>query len=397
MAAVFAASTSAAENSPSTSPAECIQQPAAFDGTKPLSYATVTPAGRAGKAYLRAQYPKDCAITGTNASAELLASCQSPPYVIPGDVVAIGKSCGGWAYVQYIGEKHITTGRLRTVDLGAPRSVPPRQNAMSYNTESEPVLTVTRGQGVPVCEAYLQRLNQTQFKYPAYCGRPEDDQVPGFQRLTRVRVSKEEITKLYNLVVTITNPRTEIDSRYFDEMNANGGVFTGTPPQITMPQARAYETWRYDPLIDIDNDGSPDNVVIWNLDSVDYHECGDFRPGPTRGQQVSLIMSADGSTVDQARTIRTFGHPDGGCDAIAGMAGLSGPIRFLKSWRLLGNSYSVFRYRDLYYFDTFYDLFAHLGDFQNKRKGSSRLQDTLAVFLHRSGKTAPVCEYFVTE
>ena len=368
-----------------------------FDGRKPLSYATVTPAGHAGKAYLHAGYSKDCVVTGTNDSADLPASCKSSAYVISSDVVAIGKTCGDRAFVQYVGEKHVTTGWMRTADLGATRSVALRQNLMSRSYGSEPTFTLTRGLGIPVCEAYLQRLNQTQFKSPAYCGRPEDDQVPGFQRLTRVRVSKEEITKLYNLVVTITNPLTEIDSRYFDEMNANGGVFTGTPPQITMPQVRAYETWRYAPPIDIDNDGSPDNIVIWNLDSVDYHECGSFNPGPTRGQQIALVMSADGSTVDQARTIRIFGHPDGGYDAIAGMSGLSGPIRFLKSWRLLGNSYSAFRYRDLYYFDTFYDQFANLGDFQNKRKGSSRLQDTLAVFLHRNGKTAPVCEYFVAE
>ena len=59
----------------------------------------------------------------------------------------------------------------------------------------------------------------------------------------------------------------------------------------------------------------------------------------------------------------------------------------------------VFPYRDLYYFDTFYDWGSPVvdGDFEDKRKGSSRLPNTLAVFLRKNGKTAPVCEYHVTE
>jgi hypothetical protein len=76
--------------------------------------------------------------------------------------------------------------------------------------------------------------------------------------------------------------------------------------------------------------------------------------------------------------------------------GFHGPITFLKSLRLLGNSYSVFRYRDLYYFETFYDHDSELGDFHNQRKGSRILQDTLVVFLRHDHKAVPVCEYHMT-
>ena len=83
---------------------------------------------------------------------------------------------------------------MLAADLGATRKVVARDDSlMVYGKES--VFKLTRGNTVPVCEAYLQRLNQTQFKYPANCGRPEDDQVPGFQRLTRVLLSQTEVEK----------------------------------------------------------------------------------------------------------------------------------------------------------------------------------------------------------
>lgn len=374
---------------------ECIQRPVAFDGIAPLSYATVT--GAAGsKAYLHAHSPEQCATTSED-------PCGASAYVLPGDVVAMAKTCGPWAYVQYIGEKHVTTGWMRTADLGATRDVAPRQNQMSYGRK-EPVFALTRGRGVPVCEAYLQRLNQSQFKYPAYCGRPEDDQVPGFQRLNRISVSNEEVKKQADLVAAITSPISGIDWRDFDEMNSNGGVFTGTPYPFTLPRfTGSYSTWGYDPPIDIDNDGSAEKVIIWNLDSDSSPFCGRGERSELeqeRSPQIPLVMTSDGSTIDQASTIRIFGHPDGGYVMVPGTVGRNGPVRFLKSYRVIGSSYGVFRYRKLYYFDTFYDAEVpsrELGDIHDQRRGSSSLLDTLAVFVRRDGKTFPICKYFVTQ
>ena len=385
---LFAATTVNAQDT-----AACVKQPVVFDGLTPLSYAAVSVA-QGAKAYLHAKYPLQCAAGNP-------ASCQSPTYVLPGDVVAIGKICGAWAYVQYIGAKRITSGWVRTTDLAKPNDISPRRNLMSSgNTGKEPVFTLTRGKSVPVCEAYLQRLNQTEFEQPAYCGRPEDDRVPGFHRLNRVLVSPGEVKRLADLVVSITFPLTAIDSRYFDEMNENGGVFNGTPSRVGAPNIDSYATWRYDPPIDIDNDGMPDNVLIWHLDDAVRPYCGLPVQGDERIEQYAFVMSPDGSTIDQARTIQVFGHPDGGYAAVPGMQGLKGPSRFLKSLRLIGDSYSVFQYRDLYYFETFYDHespVSALGDLEDKRIGSAKLQDTLAVFLRKGGKTLPVCEYYVTE
>jgi hypothetical protein len=45
---------------------------------------------------------------------------------------------------------------------------------------------LTKGHGVQVCEAFLQRLNVTVYDDPPYCGRPETDAVPGFKLLDRI-------------------------------------------------------------------------------------------------------------------------------------------------------------------------------------------------------------------
>jgi hypothetical protein len=336
--------------------------------------------------------------------ADSSASCESSTYVLPGDVVAVGKTCGTWAYVQYIGEKHITKGWLSVADLGMPRTLATRPAALG-NPATEPVFELTRGKNVPACQAYLQRLKQTQFSQPAYCGRPEDDRVPGFQRLQRVMLSATEVERRGSLVETIAYPLNIDRWPYYEQMNANGGVFPGTPRsfQATVLPGKHYSSWRYTPEVDIDNDGTPDDILIWNIDELDHPDCGGYRgppPGPVRADQWAFILTKDGRTIDQARTIEIFGHPDGGYLLPTGpIPGSHGPITFLKSLRLMGNSYGVFRYRNLYYFETFYDheFPSELGDFRDQRKGSRVLQDTLAVFLRRDHKTLPVCEYHVTE
>lgn len=56
---------------------------------------------------------------------------------------------------------------------------------------------LTKGKGKPVCEAYLQRLNQTEFFSPPYCGRPESTLVPGFALLHRRLLSIAEYRALF--------------------------------------------------------------------------------------------------------------------------------------------------------------------------------------------------------
>ena len=105
----------------------------------------------------------------------------------------------GWSYVQFIGKTRITTGWIKTESLDIRKTVLPfddgRPSLIGDTEVFVPAtipMKIVRGKGIPVCEAYLQRLNQTVFHWAPYCGRPENDQIPGFERLKRVRLTPEE-------------------------------------------------------------------------------------------------------------------------------------------------------------------------------------------------------------
>jgi hypothetical protein len=46
--------------------------------------------------------------------------------------------------------------------------------------DSDQSFSLQQGHGVPVCEAYLELLNQTKFTETPFCGRPEEGSVKGF-------------------------------------------------------------------------------------------------------------------------------------------------------------------------------------------------------------------------
>lgn len=50
---------------------------------------------------------------------------------------------------------------------------------------------LTKGKGVEVCETYVKRLNKTWFEKLPFCDRPENTDVPGFEKLNRVALTPE--------------------------------------------------------------------------------------------------------------------------------------------------------------------------------------------------------------
>lgn len=375
-----------------TDVAKCVRVRTTFDGTTPLAYARVRE-GVGSKVYMHPEFEKGCA-----ADQE---SCRDGPYVVPGDMLAIGKTCGDQVFVQYIGDRKVTTGWMRAKDVETLRAAHERANTMiAMFARKEPVFSLEKGRGVPVCEAYLQRLNQTEFTNPAYCDRPESDQVPGFAVLNRVIVPADENNRLMDLAALVIQPVyvATADRKLLDVMNRNGGVFVGTPPVQAKPFAAFLSSWRYDPPIDPANDGRPLNILMWNTADPRV-ECGSgfqgHPPSPQMGiLQVPLALTADGATIDQAETIAVFGHPDGGYTINVELRGAGFPD-FVKSFRAIGHSYGVFKYRDLYYFDTFFDNPEGSGDFDDRRIGDPRLPNVLGVFLRKQQRTSQVCEYQV--
>lgn len=385
-AAVLAASTAAAQNGAPSTPTACIQQPVAFDGIAPLSYATVTGAAES-KAYLYAHFPEQCA-------TDTQGSCESSTYVLSGDVVAVGKNCGAWAYVQYIGEKRVTTGWLARRNLAPVKKTSTLSPSPKGDDTSATVrgysFKLTRGRGRPVCEAYLQRLNSTPYATPPFCGRPENDSVPGFVALTRAPLTATQVEYWYPRVLA------------FREYQRQATV---VPPAWPVPEklipllGTQLFAWRYVTPLDIENDGKPIDVLIWQGPGVDpevFGSCGS--ENSVRDQTVverlhQLAFALDDGRIDESRTKAVFGHPSGGYYATTGAAAERHEL-LSQRFRPIGEWLGFFRYRDTYYMDTFLD--PSWGDLDGKRVGSSSLKNTLAVVQRRDGQMSEVCEYNMT-
>src|ERR1700722_643360 len=111
---------------------------------------------------------------------------------------------------------------------------------------------LTKGHHLPVCEAFLKRLNAAQSPKTPYCDIPEDDSVPGFTKLNRVSLSADEVTRLWSHIFWFTKAQDESITRK-DEPSVNVASLLGTD----------LLAWRYDPPVSLNNDGQPDNVVMW--------------------------------------------------------------------------------------------------------------------------------------
>lgn len=333
--------------------ADCINHNVTFDGIVPLRYATVksTPGPRL---YLHESYPEHCALGSE-------ASCSARAYLVPGNAVAIGKNCGEWAYVQYIGEKLISEGWVESEALTPiPPPAPLIKNVYTGMPKRYP-FKLTRGRGTSVCEADLQRLNQMEFRDPPYCGRPESTPVPGFTLLHRRYLNLAEYVRLWSDVT--------------GEPKSAAPVYRGFTPAA----------WAYVPPLNIENSVSSDTLVMWTDTDRYSSQCGaaDTRTGvPMRVGALGLLVSTDGR-INNEKTYKIFGERNGakyGRPAAAEFA----------------HEFDIFRYRNKNYFDTFLDQGY---DFTGgpPYAWSNSISDTLAVFLVDHGTRRETCEYYVSD
>lgn len=281
-----------------------------------------------------------------------------------------------------------TTASAATAPVDEPSA--PEATPSAHTNVSPWHFRLTKGAGTPVCDAYLQRLKLTEFEHPPYCGRPENDSVPGFASLHRVPLSPEEILALHNHVsgLMLDGDQYALDHRA-DRLRSLGMK----PPEHSLANVQVslragwLNAWRYQPPVDIENDGSRDNLVMWFGEgaSPGAGVCGaesSNLPYPFRAGQVALFITPAGSSIDVEATAKIFGHPYpyAATKEGANRAGL----------RMIGPEIGVFQYQGLFYFDTFFDA---LGDWNNARSGNPKLIDTLGVFLRAEGKTREICEY----
>jgi hypothetical protein len=373
--------------SQSGKPEACADQKGSFDGTLPLRYAVVRGVTD-NRLYFHPEHPSKCASPD-------VGKCKGTSYVRTGDTVGIGNNCGTWDYIQYIGQNDITEGWVDSRML-LPLSAATGKVAVGYKSGAEPLqdasvttkdktsysFRLTKGQGKPVCEAYLQRLNRTQFIDPPFCGIPEDHSVPGFFQLRRKYLTHQEMRELFS---------------YAYLFEGTGAYLQGHPRQDNGMLDRVYRdknwvipAWRYEPRIDIDNDGIADDVLIWQgltLSGGSWGACGEPEPNNPVDQQ-AFVLNSKGNHIDEPKTRAIFWRPP---QFVAGKKFLS-PITLTTD---------IFRYRQYYYFDGFYDAYlGGYGDFEGNRKSrqgpqttrESGLGDTLAVFLRKNDETLSICE-----
>lgn len=367
---------------------ECIQRTVTFDGISSLSYAAVT--GDTGaRAYIHEQYPAQCATSESDA-------CKSHAYVLSGDVVAVGKACGAWAYSQYIGQKRVTIGWIASSRLSAVAALTSGEVAQEPSDSGGRYhFVLTSGHGTPVCEAYLQRLNLTDFEEPPYCGRPESTTVPGFDLLQRRWMSRADYVRLLPRVGSFLQNRP-IEDFYVYRKGPDGKDILGPPLEDFYSPTFLPFVWFYAPPVDIGNNGAPVQVVIWSEEDRNDPSCSvpiGPQPLPARPAESGVILTADSSDIDQTRTRAVFQHPDAGFWGPTGPHG-KGPKKLYPGYRPIGTDVGIFRYRGVTYFDTFFTNY-ELGDFHDARRHDKRLPDTLGVFVHTDLHTQEVCEYYI--
>jgi hypothetical protein len=244
---------------------------------------------------------------------------------------------------------------------------------------------LTQGEGTPICNAFLDRLKRTRFSKPPYCGIPEEDAAPGFETLHQVALTKDEVVALFTHVHGFTWVQNEDN-------------VAGEDP----PKYRAfYEggdtlAWRYEPEVSVNNDGQPDNLLIWQgvglyEGGIRGEDCGgrldelepiDHPIGSIRAGRQAFVLTANNQSIDQERTIQLFAHP----------GSLPAPNRFAP----IGIEISFLKYRGLYYQEVFYS--DQSGDLKGARKSDPKINSTLAILLRRRGKAKQICEYrFVSQ
>lgn len=260
--------------------------------------------------------------------------------------------------------------------------------------------TLIKGAGTPVCDANLARLNTATYTGPPACDQPETTKVPGFTPLHRVPLSAREIYRVIRRVDSFITFGKQ-GSKAQEEARAALRKRLGLPPLTpfwTYASVRSYvqqgdiKVWRYDPPVDIGNDGRPTNLVIWQGMPINNGPgvCGQPAPMGYRvfytQPQVAFVLAPGDKRLDTRKTKELFGRrgpkyrfPDGTVP---------------PGFELIGTSIGIFRYRGLYYFETFFNGWG--GSKPSDFSYYPALTHTLGVFLRRHGHTREVCEYHMT-
>ncbi len=110
---------------------------------------------------------------------------------------------------------------------------------------------------------------------------------------------------------------------------------------------RGARTWRYEPPVDIDNDGTPDNVVVQPDFGCGHAEQHVNYETDGRKPIRAYILAVGNDRLDIPKTKAIFGHPSG-----------EYPFHLyngspIPEFRPIGPTIGMFRYQHINYIDTF--------------------------------------------
>jgi len=258
------------------------------------------------------------------------------------------------------------------------------------------VFRLTQGGELPVCRAYLERLNHGQQANYPFCDRPETGKQYGFTSLSRKPLSYDQIYELAKRASGFMRSRNQ-DSldlenawRLKHKLPLVGALARDDIPRLL---DKDILVWQYDPPVDIDNDGQPDRIVVWRGSPVGNHlpgcgsHWGEF--DEVMGDvQMAFFVDSSLTRIDVFNTVKVFGHPLGSYSIYDGVK---------KQWVVtndfwsVGDTIGIFEYDGIYYFDTF---LSPKGDFKGARQNDPKISSTLGVFVHQGGETKQACEYY---
>ncbi|MFI3216261.1 MAG: hypothetical protein QX192_05625 [Methylococcales bacterium] len=244
----------------------------------------------------------------------------------------------------------------------------------------KPIFKLIQGQGTEVCEAYLQRLNATEFldNNPVK-GRETEPVLKGFIDLKPVPLTAEEIQRIYYKTLSFERYQdqdlAEKFSKKWDEawgqqsrLFGRGLEIAGFPPNtmeainknIIVNQKTPFV--HYQVQLDMDNDGIAGDVIIKNNRGV-------------------YIVDYPLQHIDEERMKRI----------LADQEALEWPTMY--QFPSLAFPITVFGYHTKYYFDGFFNNLEF-------RQGSSvniahyrHAPHLLGVFIHEQQQTRRICEY----
>jgi hypothetical protein len=232
----------------------------------------------------------------------------------------------------------------------------------------KPVFELIKGQGTEACDAYLQRLNTTEFldNDPTQ-GRITEPVQEGFADLKPIPLTAEEIQRLYLKILSFNRYQDQdlIDrfkqvkqDKISDELRDEK-----LPERIKefIEQDQKTPFVRFQTLLDMDNDGVVNDTIIQNNNSAYFVD-----PGLNR--------------IDEPRMKALFGDQEV----------LDWPT--VPQFPPLVHPLHVFNYHGKYYFDGFLDITLLMG---------SRISPAitpyspliLSVFIHENFKSKKICEY----